>query len=289
ILMTAPEHDTRPLPLAVAIVCKDNEDTIARTLESVRTLAAHVVALDSGSTDGTIDILRAFGAEVVSVEWAGHIRTKQMALDRCEHPWAMHLDSDESLTPELQASLRAALSDPADDAGAFLVNRMVWWDDKPLRHAWQPEWRLRVVRRGAAAWGGVNPHDALALKRDAAAPNGAPWKKHRLRGALRHDTIDTIHEFLVKQSEYGRISAEALHAMGVRGAKRNLVLSPVAAWCKQMLLKQAWRDGWRGWAAASAAAAAALHKHTVLLEHTHNPPPTSSSKSSSSPSSSSPT
>ena len=45
------------LPVSVAIVCKDNAATIGRTLESVRGWSSEIVAVDSGSTDGTLELL----------------------------------------------------------------------------------------------------------------------------------------------------------------------------------------------------------------------------------------
>lgn len=245
--------------LSVAIVCKDNAPTIGRTLGSVAGLACEVVALDSGSTDATLDILARHGARVHRVAWQGHVRTKQAALDACSGDWVLALDSDESLTPRLRASIEAALegNDPA--VAAFEVNRKVWWGGAALEHAWQPEWRLRLARRGAARWGGDDPHDALAL-------TARQGRVERLEGDLRHDSIDTLADFLRKQVFLSRIAAQSLRAKGERGSVFRLVTSPPAAWLKQVLIKQAWRDGWRGWCAASAVAAAAMMKHAILLD-----------------------
>ena len=75
-----PIKDDAPLPLSVAIVCRNNERTIGRTLESVRGLAAQIVAVDSGSTDATIHLLESHGAEVIRHQWLGHIKTKQLLI-----------------------------------------------------------------------------------------------------------------------------------------------------------------------------------------------------------------
>jgi glycosyltransferase involved in cell wall biosynthesis len=70
-----------PLQLSVAIVCRNNEATIGRTLESVRGLGAEIVAVDSGSVDGTIGLLEAAGARIIRSDWKGFFATKQLALD----------------------------------------------------------------------------------------------------------------------------------------------------------------------------------------------------------------
>lgn len=248
-----------PLPLSITIVCRDNEATLPRVLDSIRGLAAEVIALDSGSIDGTIPLLRSHGVQVVEQPWLGFVKQKQAAFDRCTQAWVLHLDSDESLESSLRASIEAALA--RDDAGVagYEVNRKVWYAGSFLEHAWQPEWRLRLVRREAARWTGDDPHDALEITK----PGG---RVERLSGDLRHDSIPSLAEFLEKQARHARVSAASQHARGRRGSIASLVFSPIGEFAKQIISRAAWRDGWRGWAAASASSAAVAMKHACLLE-----------------------
>ncbi len=256
-----PDTPPSPLPLSVSVVCKDNRATIARTLDSVRGLAAEIVAVDSGSTDGTLDLLRGAGARVIEEPWRGFVKQKQFALEHCKQPWVLHLDSDESVTPDLEAAIRTAIASADPGIGGFEINRRVWWGEKPLRHAWQPEWRLRLVRRGGAKWGGYDPHDAMELT-DA----GSRAQRLDREAVMRHDSILTITDFMEKQARHARVGAMSYHAMGKRGSVLKMVTSPVGAWCKQVLLRQAWRDGWRGMCAASITSMSAMMKHAALLE-----------------------
>ena len=260
-----PNSPSNPLPLSVSIVCMDNESTIRRTLETVRPLASEIIALDSGSTDSTKSILEEFGATVIDQPWLGHVKQKQAAMDRCTQPWILHMDSDESLEPELQQSIRKVLEQDAanpkasGDVEGYELNRRVWWAGRMLNHAWQPEHRLRLVRNGSAHWTGYDPHDKLELTSGNTA---------RLPGVMRHDTIPSIAVFLSRQVDHARIAAESYQTLNRRPSVTKLITSPVGAWCKQMFIRQAWRDGWRGWCAASATAIAAAMKHMILLERT---------------------
>ncbi len=267
-----------PLPLSIAIVCKDNAPTIGRTLESVRGLAAEIVAVDSGSTDGTIAMLEGEGARVIRSEWKGHIATKQMALDACTQAWVLALDSDESLLPPLRAAIEGVLASGDAPCDGYLVNRKVFYRGAPLDHAWQPERRLRLVRRGRARWTGLDPHDHLELlpaggrgERGSAPPLPHP-RPPLLAGDLRHDSIATFAAFMAKQAVHARTMAASLAAAGERGSLLRLVTSPPGALLKQLLLKQAWRDGRPGWLAAASTAAATLMKHIALVELTSGPP-----------------
>ena len=267
------------MSLSVVIVCKNNEATIGRTLKSVAGLATEIVALDSGSTDSTIALLEREGARVERVEWKGHIATKQMALEAATCDWVLSLDSDESVEPDLARSVREFLGRDDPTVAAARVNRKTWFAGRPLNHCWQPEWRLRLVRRadveaGLASWGGLNPHDKLEVAyrgsrqpADAARAGRAPILAD-LPGTLRHDSFTDMRQHLANNLRHAEVSAQSLAEAGVDGSYWKLVTSPVGAMVKQMVMKSAWRDGWRGWAAAGSTAATTLMKHILLIERT---------------------
>jgi glycosyltransferase involved in cell wall biosynthesis len=252
-----------PLDLSIAIVCKDNQATIGPTLESVRGLASEIVAIDSGSTDQTIPMLEATGARVLRSPWLGHVKTKQLALESCARAWVLCIDSDESVEPELAASIRQALSTASEQALGFEINRRTYYKSRPLKYVWQPEWRLRLVRRGKAKWGGFDPHDKLEL---------LSGQSTRLPGILRHDSFPTFEEHLRKQWHHASTMARSLHSAGVRSSRLRLLTSPAGAFIKQLILKRGFLDGTPGWLAASSTASAALIKHAVMLELQSNQP-----------------
>ncbi|MGD9692978.1 MAG: glycosyltransferase family 2 protein [Phycisphaerales bacterium] len=249
-----------PLPLSIAIVCKNSGATIARTLDSVAPLASEIIALDSGSTDNTLAILAGANATVHHIQWQGHVATKQRALDSCSQPWILALDADESLTPPLASSIRAAITSDNPSVRAYELNRKVFFRGAWLHHAWQPEWRLRLVRKDAARWTGLDPHDRLDLL------NPSPSAVARLQGDLRHDSFLDAHDCFRKQADHARTSARSLLNTGRRASILSLLTSPTGAFLKQLILKQSFRDGWRGWIAASATASATLMKHATLLD-----------------------
>lgn len=248
-----------PLPLSVAIVCKNNIATIGRTIESVRGVAGEIVAVDSGSTDGTIELLEAAGVRVIRSRWLGHVKTKQLALEACTGEWILCLDSDESLDETARDWVKRITLGQDEGADGFWVNRVVYYQGTPLRHAWQPEWRLRLVRRGRAHWTGLDPHDQLVLTSSGSRQEQVP-------GFVRHDSIDTWSSFLVKQAQHARTMAASLHAAGTKPSYARLIVSPLGAFVKQFVFKQAWRDGWLGWMAAVSAATGAAMKHMTLFE-----------------------
>ena len=227
-------------------------------------MASEIVAIDSGSTDETIALLEAAGARVIRSAWLGHVKTKQLALESCSQPWILSLDSDESVEPELARSIETAITRDDPAVRGYELNRKIFYAGRFLEHTYQPEWRLRLVRRGAAAWGGLDPHDKLSLVDGSGG--GSAAGAARLKGDLRHDSWTTIGEHLAKQVGHARVSADSLLREGRRTNGPRLVVSTVGALVKQVVMRGAWRDGWRGWAAAGSAAAGTLMKHVMLLE-----------------------
>jgi glycosyltransferase involved in cell wall biosynthesis len=111
----------------------------------------HVV--DSGSTDATLDIVRAAGASVAShpFESYGAQRNWAIATLALRHPWQLHLDADERVTPELAAELRALFAGDGPPAGiaGYYVPRLVHFHGQPIRHGgmW-PIHHMRLFRTG---------------------------------------------------------------------------------------------------------------------------------------------
>lgn len=259
-IITMPAAD-EPAPISVAIICCDNQQTIGRTLDSVSALARQIVAVDSGSTDGTLELLKNAGVEIIHQDWLGFGPQKNLAMSRCAQPWTLFLDSDESVEPALADSIRAALTPDDADIVGFQLDRAVFWAGKMLRHAWRPEWKLRLVRTGAARWSDDRVHESLDID-----PAHTTQRIVRLRGQLRHDAIGAIPDLLARQVAYAKLAADDFATSDQTENVLSLLTSPMGAWLKQMVLRQAWRDGWRGWGAASIAASASLMKHLALLE-----------------------
>jgi glycosyltransferase involved in cell wall biosynthesis len=136
--------------LSVAIITFNEEQNLARTLESVR-FADEIVVVDSGSTDRTVEIARSFGAKVFSEAWQGFAGQKNYAIDRCAGTWVLSLDADEELTEELQAEIRGMLETDANTVpqvdGYRLRLRHVFLGRWMRYGGYYPDLKLRLFRR----------------------------------------------------------------------------------------------------------------------------------------------
>ena len=92
------------MPLSVAIITRNAASQLEGCLASV-TFAEEIVVVDSGSTDGTIELARRHGARVIAKEWLGFGPQKQFAVEAASHDWVLCLDADESLSEVLRDSI----------------------------------------------------------------------------------------------------------------------------------------------------------------------------------------
>ena len=139
--------------LSVVILTYNEAKHIARAIRSVAPLNAQVLVVDSFSTDGTVDIARDAGAQVVLNRFVNQAQQMQWALLNLPvaTSWVMRLDADEVLTPDLVDEINLRLPTlPSDVTGVNLKRRHIFLG-RWIRHGGRyPVTLLRIWRRGMA-------------------------------------------------------------------------------------------------------------------------------------------
>jgi glycosyltransferase involved in cell wall biosynthesis len=222
------------MPLSVAIITRNAASQLESCLASIA-FAEEVVVVDSGSTDGTIDLARRHGARVIAKEWLGFGPQKQFAVDAAKHDWVLCLDADEALSDELREAIVAELRAPRGFVYAMpRRNRFLGcW----LKHGeGYPDWSVRLFHRQHARWGNEAVHEKIHTQTPIL----------RLRGDLLHDSAETLEKYLDKQNRYTSLQAEALRNAGRRASLFHLVLSPLLRFIKFYFLRLGFLDGVAG-------------------------------------------
>jgi len=126
---------TQRQQMAIVIFSKNEETNISSAIESVDG-AFPVVVVDSQSTDGTVEIARQFGAEVLQFEWNGQFPKKRewtIAKLRSKYKWIFFLDADERATPALLAELRQ-ITGGSSECAAYMCRYRYHFAGRELRH-----------------------------------------------------------------------------------------------------------------------------------------------------------
>lgn len=145
--------------VTVLITCQNAEDTIVGCLESIRDMADEILVADFGSTDATLDRVRAFGGcRIVEPSClptasnrADHVvDLVSWAANQAEHEWILRLRPNEQLNGELSRQIQDLLaSEPKHDG--FEISRTVYLRGKRLRFGdFRSEPAIRLFRKQAA-------------------------------------------------------------------------------------------------------------------------------------------
>ena len=128
----------------------NEERNIGRTL-SMLSWARNIVVVDSGSSDGTVDILNACdNVRVFSRKFDSHSSQWQFALKQTgiETEWVLALDADYRLSPALVDELKDLI--PQKEVNSYRVCFTYCIDGKPIRGSLYPP--LSVLYRRESAY-----------------------------------------------------------------------------------------------------------------------------------------
>jgi len=138
-----------PAKLSVLIPCKDERRNIRACIESVQAIADEILIADSGSTDGTLDIVRDIGGcRIIEREYINSANFKNWAIPEARHEWVLVVDADERITPKLADEIRQVLASPPQDKDGFWIDRANHYLGYRIKHCgWDSDAVIRLFRR----------------------------------------------------------------------------------------------------------------------------------------------
>jgi glycosyltransferase involved in cell wall biosynthesis len=232
--------------LSVAIVACNEAANIRRTLDSITAANGitvdEIVFVDSGSTDGTLEVAQEFGATIFHESWKGYGPQVNSALDHCTQPWILNLDADEVLTPALAAEIQSLLaSTPAFDG--YTVPRLNLIFGRWMRHGGlYPDRKLRLFRKGFARLEeDTEPHATPK----PIGPTGA------LRGDLLHYQYPTLPLYKEHMRRYSAASVPLMLRRGKTSANplayiANTIFNPILTFLYNYIVRGGFLDGREG-------------------------------------------
>jgi glycosyltransferase involved in cell wall biosynthesis len=232
----------RSLPLTALLLTWNETANIGRTLAGLGWVR-DILVIDSGSTDGTLELLAAHpNVRVVHREFDSFAGQCNFGLDRINTEWVLSLDADYGVPADL-ARLMPSLLERADreNLAGFSLPFRYCIDGRPLRGSLLPP-RTCLYRtlRGRYCDEG---HGHRVLVQGEVAPLSIP---------LLHDDRKPLERWLGSQQKYLRIEAANLlatpsHRLSwVDRLRKHTPLSPLAALTFCLLLRGGLLDGRAG-------------------------------------------
>jgi glycosyltransferase involved in cell wall biosynthesis len=130
----------RMTTLSLAMIVRNEGQTIERVLDCAKAFADEMVVVDTGSTDDTIAKAKAKGAQVHYFSWIDDFAAaRNLSFSRCAGDWIIWLDGDDLISPDNQKRILDLKQTVLNDELEAVYLRYVY---PPFR-----QWRERMARR----------------------------------------------------------------------------------------------------------------------------------------------
>lgn len=252
--------------LSVILIVKNEASNILDCLASV-SFADQIIVIDSGSTDNTVELARAAGAQVVQTsDWPGFGVQKNRALDLATCDWVFSIDADERVTPELAVQLKSAINlNHENDSksniaitqhDAFEVPRLTQFCGQWIRHCgWTPDFVLRLFKRGSARFSNDLVHERLVQSQGTCG---------KLTTPMLHYSYPTPASYWRKLEQYSQAWAKQRHLAGKKTSMLRAAMSGLAAFFRTYIVRLGFLDGALGFAVCTMQAQSAFGKYFTL-------------------------
>ncbi|MBS0288796.1 MAG: glycosyltransferase family 2 protein [Proteobacteria bacterium] len=240
--------------LTVIVITKNEAHNIVDCLKSV-SFADEIIVFDSGSTDGTPELCRAYTDKViVTPDWPGDGPQKNRALQKATGEWILCLDADERVSASLAKELQSSIKNTTDTA--FDIPYQSTYCGKTIRFGdWRGESHIRLFMRGKAQFTEDIVHCHLQVQGNIG----------KLKNPIIHHPFLHLHAMIYKMNDYSSQSAKALRARGKKASLYTALSHSFWSFLRGYILKFGFLDGREGLLLAISNAQGTFYRYLKLM------------------------
>ena len=221
--------------LSISIITKNEASNIKRCLESVK-WADEIIVVDSGSTDGTLEICKNYHCKIIETEWLGFGRTKQIGVNAAMNDWILSIDADEEVSVNLKDEILELVQ--STQFHAFNIKRVSYYLKKRIQYSgWQTDYPLRLFNKKYGNFNDTSVHESVVMDSKNAST---------IQALLYHYPFQSISSHISKINLYTQLGAQKLFDKGKRSTLIYAVLSGIVKFIKMYLIKKGFLDGKEG-------------------------------------------
>lgn len=185
--------------LSVALATFNEEENLAKCLDSVKGLAQEIIIVDGTSKDRTVEIARSYGADItITTNPPNFHINKQKAIDKAGGDWILQLDADEVVSEGLALEIESVISDQESDINGFWMPRKNYFLGRFLMKGGQyPDYTVRLYRNGKGTLPQKDVHEQAVIE----------GKIGYLKEALLHYPYKDFNSYVKKWMRYNYLLA----------------------------------------------------------------------------------
>jgi len=195
------------VPVSVIIPVKNEEKNLPRCLASIA-WADEIFVVDSHSTDATVAIAESHGAQVAQFDFNGvWPKKKNWALENLpfKHEWVFILDADEAPPPEAEEEFRGVVTTGGMEG--YWINRRFRFMGKWLKHAYYPNWNLRLFKHKLGRYEQISSGDTQSGDNEVHEHVIVNGNTGNLICEMDHYAFPSIEVFVEKHNRYSNWEA----------------------------------------------------------------------------------
>jgi glycosyltransferase involved in cell wall biosynthesis len=242
----------KKIPLSVLMPVKNEGHQISRALASVQ-WASEIIIVDSQSTDNTLEIAKQYKAKIVQFYFNGTWPKKRnWALETLafENEWVLILDADEVMPESAREEIEAIVTCPTPPHNGYWINRRFFFIGEWLRHAYFPNWIIRLVRHPYARYQRITDNATASGDNEVHEPFVVQGSTGHLNSMMDHYAFPTIDSFVERHNRYSNWEAHV--AFDKKSAPSNNIQDQktrIKWWLKHIfyIFQKGFLDGKRGY------------------------------------------
>jgi glycosyltransferase involved in cell wall biosynthesis len=243
--------------ISVVIICKNGSARLTETLESVQGIGKEILLYDSGSSDDSVQIAKAYGAVIARGPWEGYGRNRYKASQLAKYDWILMIDTDEVLDEELKEAILHV--DLKEEQLVYNVRYKNFFGTKEMKFGeWGNDSHIRMANRKKVQIDQEIVHEKLFLQ--------PGLRIKTLDGYINHYTVNDSIDYARKVMEYASLSADKYKSQGRHATFIKIYFAPAFAFIQYYFFKMGFRDGWKGFVCAGMTAWYTFIKYTKLKE-----------------------
>lgn len=221
-------------PQLTAVILTYNEAAhIQACIESL-SWADRVLVFDDFSTDETVALALAAGAEIGQCKLENFAQQRNAALDSITTDWVFFVDADERGTPELAAEIRRVIAE-RPERGWEVPRHNYIFGKLTLGAGWYPDYQARLFE-----------HDKVRYERPVHELAVVDGEIGQLENTLIHYNYRDVAHFYVTQEKYTDYDAGILYQAGIHPKPQNYILQPWRQFWWRYVTLDGYKDGVHG-------------------------------------------
>lgn len=216
------------MSISAIVITKNEEEKIIDCLRGL-SWCDEIVVVDDNSEDKTRVLAKKFGARVFRHEMVDFASQRNFGLKRAKGEWALFVDADEVVTPELALEIRVVAKN--SQTSGYLIKRQDIFMGKEMHGGeWADKYLLRFARGGA--W-----------KRKVHEKWQVGGRITKLHAPLLHSPSPSLKNFIDKINKYSLLHAQSNSEEGKKASLIKIVFMPMAKFFYNFIVKRGYKDG----------------------------------------------